>query len=85
MAGIWSPEEKCGRNAGSGWPFLRAQRDLGVPTPDGVIEALRGRAGPGGIWPASRPASGSPGHDVKARIEEFVALAGHEHIHKAMT
>ncbi|MGI9119980.1 MAG: adenylosuccinate lyase, partial [Acidimicrobiales bacterium] len=24
-------------------------------------------------------------HDVKARIEEFCALAGHEHIHKAMT
>jgi adenylosuccinate lyase len=24
-------------------------------------------------------------HDVKARIEEFAALAGHEHIHKAMT
>ncbi len=24
-------------------------------------------------------------HDVKARIEEFNALAGHEHIHKGMT
>ena len=24
-------------------------------------------------------------HDVKARIEEFSALAGHEHIHKGMT
>ena len=24
-------------------------------------------------------------HDVKARIEEFYALAGHEHIHKGMT
>ena len=24
-------------------------------------------------------------HDVKARIEEFNALAGHEHVHKAMT
>jgi adenylosuccinate lyase len=24
-------------------------------------------------------------HDVKARIEEFCALAGHEHIHQAMT
>ena len=24
-------------------------------------------------------------HDVKARIEEFAALAGHEHIHKGMT
>jgi adenylosuccinate lyase len=24
-------------------------------------------------------------HDVKARIEEFCDLAGHEHIHKGMT
>ena len=24
-------------------------------------------------------------HDVKARIEEFCALAGHEHIHKGLT
>ncbi|MFF6946952.1 adenylosuccinate lyase, partial [Streptomyces lavendulae] len=24
-------------------------------------------------------------HDVKARIEEFNALAGHEHVHKALT
>src|SRR5207237_10626981 len=24
-------------------------------------------------------------HDVKARIEEFSALAGHEHVHKGMT
>ena len=24
-------------------------------------------------------------HDVKARIEEFAALAGHEQIHKGMT
>lgn len=24
-------------------------------------------------------------HDVKARIEEFNALAGHEHVHKGMT
>ena len=24
-------------------------------------------------------------HDVKARIEEFSALAGHEHIHRGMT
>jgi len=24
-------------------------------------------------------------HDVKARIEEFSALAGHEHVHKGLT
>ncbi|MDR2513310.1 MAG: hypothetical protein LBD01_05915 [Puniceicoccales bacterium] len=41
-----------------------------------------------GTWWISRP---SPlreevtRHDVKARIEEFCALAGHEHIHKGMT
>ena len=30
-------------------------------------------------------ANGSLRHDVKARIEEFNALAGHEQVHKGMT
>jgi hypothetical protein len=35
--------------------------------------------------PRSPRASGSLRHDVKARIEEFCALAGHEVIHRGMT
>ena len=36
-----------------------------------------------GVWCSALPADTR--HDVKARIEEFCALAGHEHIHKGMT
>ena len=36
-------------------------------------------------WLASRQRERVTRHDVKARIEEFCALAGHEHVHKGMT
>jgi adenylosuccinate lyase len=63
---------------------LRAQRDLGVSVPDGVIEAYErvlDRVDLDAITKRERVTR----HDVKARIEEFSALAGHEHIHKGMT
>ena len=67
---------------------LQAQRDLGIATPDGAVEAYRAvverrhRRGRPGL--DRRPRAGDP-HDVKARIEEFNALAGFEQIHKGMT
>ena len=36
-------------------------------------------------WPSIADRERVTRHDVKARIEEFSALAGHEHIHKGMT
>jgi adenylosuccinate lyase len=63
---------------------LEAQRDLGVDVPDGVVEAYRAVVHDvdlGSIAARERVTR----HDVKARIEEFSALAGHEHIHKGMT
>ena len=36
-------------------------------------------------WPRSQTRERALRHDVKARIEEFNALAGHEHVHKGMT
>jgi adenylosuccinate lyase len=63
---------------------LTAQRDLGVDVPDGVIgdyDAVVGEVDLASIERRERVTR----HDVKARIEEFCALAGHEHIHKAMT
>ncbi len=64
--------------------MLRAQRDLGVEVPDGVIEAYE--AVVEDVDLASIAARERvTRHDVKARIEEFAALAGHEHIHKGMT
>jgi adenylosuccinate lyase len=63
---------------------LEAQRDLGVEVPDGVVEAyvqVVDEVDLAAIEARERVTR----HDVKARIEEFCALAGHEHIHKAMT
>jgi adenylosuccinate lyase len=63
---------------------LRAQRDLGVPVPDGVIEAYEAvvdRVDLDSIAARERATR----HDVKARIEEFNALAGHEQVHRGMT
>src|SRR4051812_24766563 len=63
---------------------LRAQRDLGVDVPEGVVEAYE--AVVDDVDLASIAARERvTRHDVKARIEEFSALAGHEHIHKGMT
>ena len=63
---------------------LEAQRSLGVDLPEGVIDdhrAVVDRVDLESIRARERVTR----HDVKARIEEFCALAGHEHIHKGMT
>jgi adenylosuccinate lyase len=84
LAALWSPEEKVRAERRLWLAVLRAQRELGVPVPDGVIEAYEAvadRVDLDSITARERVTR----HDVKARIEEFCALAGHEHIHKAMT
>jgi adenylosuccinate lyase len=84
MTAIWSPEEKIRTERRLWLAVLRAQRDLGVDVPDGVIEAYErvlDHVDLDSIAARERVTR----HDVKARIEEFAALAGHEHIHKGMT
>ena len=84
MVAIWSPEAKIVAERELWLAVLRAQRDLGVDVPDGVIEAyeaVMGIVDLGSIAARERVTR----HDVKARIDEFCALAGHEHIHKGMT
>lgn len=84
MVAIWSPEEKIRQERRLWLAVLRAQRDLGVEVPDGVIEdyeAVLDRVDLAAIAARERVTR----HDVKARIEEFSALAGHEHVHKGMT
>ena len=61
-----------------------AQRDLGVDVPDGVIEDYE-RVATQVDLDSIRERERVTRHDVKARIEEFCALGGHEHIHKGMT
>src|SRR4029450_6123323 len=63
---------------------MQAQRDLGVDIPAEAIDDYR--AVIDAVDLASIEARERvTRHDVKARIEEFSALAGHEHAHKGMT
>jgi adenylosuccinate lyase len=81
---IWSPAEKIRAERRLWLAVLSAQADLGVAVPAGVLDAYRNvldRVDLESIAARERVTR----HDVKARIEEFCALAGHEHIHKGMT
>ena len=82
--GIWSPERKVVAERQLWVAVLKAQRDLGVETPDGVVEDYE-RVMHDVDLSAIAQRERRTRHDVKARIEEFCALAGHEHIHKGMT
>src|SRR4051812_47671143 len=84
LVGIWSPEHKVVLERRLWIAVLKAQADLGVEVPDGVVEdyeSVVDQVDLASIAARERVSR----HDVKARIEEFCALAGHEHIHKGMT
>jgi adenylosuccinate lyase len=84
MVELFSAENKIVLERRLWLAVLRAQRELGVPVPDGVLEAYEAvieKVDLESIEARERVTK----HDVKARIEEFSALAGHEHIHKGMT
>jgi adenylosuccinate lyase len=85
---LWSPEHKVIAERDLWLAVLRTQRDLGVDfggdDPDAVIaayEAHRSEVDLASIaareWVTK--------HDIKAKIEEYNALAGFQHIHKGMT
>ena len=84
MARIWSPEHKVVLERRLWLAVLTAQRDLGVDVPDGVVEAYEKVVDTVDL-DSIRRREAVTRHDVKARIEEFSALAGHEHVHKGMT
>lgn len=84
MTDIWSPEAKIVAERRLWLAVLRAQAELGVPVPAQAIadyEAVLEDVDLASIAARERVTR----HDVKARIEEFNALAGHEHVHKGMT
>src|SRR5688500_3362107 len=84
MVDLWSPATKEILERRLWLAVLRAQKQLGVDVPAGVIEAYEAvvdQVDLASIEARERVTR----HDVKARIEEFCALAGHEHIHKGMT
>ena len=81
---LWSPRRKVVLERELWLAVLTAQRELGLDVPDEAIDAYRrvlDRVDLASIEARERTTR----HDVKARIEVFAALAGHEHIHKGMT
>jgi adenylosuccinate lyase len=84
LVALWSPENKIVLERRLWIAVLRAQRDLGVDVPEQAIadyERVVEQVDLASIAARERVTR----HDVKARIEEFCALAGHEHVHKGMT
>ena len=84
LARLWSPEQKVVLERRLWIAVLRAQRDLGVRVPPGVVEDYESVVDVVELEHI-RARERVTRHDVKARIEEFNALAGHEHVHKGMT
>jgi adenylosuccinate lyase len=84
MAHLWSPEHKVVLERQLWLAVLEAQRTLGVDVPQQVIDDYRAVVNDVDLESIAARERVTR-HDVKARIEEFCALAGHEHIHKGMT
>ena len=84
MKAIWGPEGRIILEREFWIAVLKAQRDLGLPVPEEAIaayESVKNSVDLDSIMRRERITR----HDVKARIDEFCALAGHEHIHKGLT
>jgi adenylosuccinate lyase len=84
MVEWWSPERKVRLERELWVAVMQAQRDLGVDIPAEAIDDYRAvidTVDLASIEARERVTR----HDVKARLEEFSALAGHEHAHKGMT
>jgi adenylosuccinate lyase len=81
---LWSPRNRILAERRLWLAVLRAQEDLGVAIPSSALndyERVIDRVDVESIARRERVTR----HDVKARIEEFNALAGHESIHLGMT
>ncbi|MFI7442915.1 adenylosuccinate lyase [Nonomuraea indica] len=84
LARLWSPEYKVIAERRLWLAVLRAQAELGVAVPEEApadYEKVVEQVDLESIAARERVTR----HDVKARIEEFNALAGHEQVHKGMT
>lgn len=84
MNEIWSPEHKIVLERELWLAVLRAQRDLGVAIPEDAITAYESVMHDVDLASIAKREAVTR-HDVKARIDEFSALAGHEQIHRGMT
>ncbi|MGI8603586.1 MAG: adenylosuccinate lyase [Verrucomicrobiales bacterium] len=84
MAVIWSPEGRVRAERELWIAVMKAQRRLGLDISAEAIaayEAVKDRVDLASIRERERATR----HDIKARIDEFCALAGREDVHKGMT
>lgn len=84
MRQLWSAEHKVRLERRLWLTVLEAQKSLGLAVGDDVIDAYRAAVDSvdlGSIEARERVLR----HDVKARLEEFNSLAGHEAAHLGMT
>jgi adenylosuccinate lyase len=81
MQELWSAEGRIVLEREFWIAVMKAQRDLGLPISEEAIadyERVKGEVDLPSIQERERISR----HDVKARIEEFNDLAGHQEIHK---
>ncbi|HYO32908.1 MAG TPA: adenylosuccinate lyase [Nocardioidaceae bacterium] len=81
---LWSARSKVVAERELWIAVMRAQRSLGVDIPAEAIEAYEAVVGTVDLESIAARERRTR-HDVKARIDEFCALAGHQHIHKGLT
>ncbi len=84
MVAIWSPEAKVRLERELWLAVLEAQQDLGLEVPAGALDAYRAVVHQVDLA-SIRDRERVTRHDVKARIEEFNALAGFEAVHVGLT
>ncbi|MBQ8480676.1 MAG: adenylosuccinate lyase [Akkermansia sp.] len=84
MKAIWSAEGRIVLEREFWIAVMKAQKDLGLDIPQEAIDAYESVKGNVDIESINNRERITR-HDVKARIEEFCDLAGHQHIHKGMT
>lgn len=81
---LWSPQTRVILERELWVAILEVQAELGLVVPGGVVEAYRA-ATPIVDLVSIRAREEVTRHDLKARIDEFCALAGHEYIHRGLT
>ncbi|HEX6403076.1 MAG TPA: adenylosuccinate lyase [Pseudonocardiaceae bacterium] len=84
LVALWSPEHKVVLERQLWLAVLRAQADLGLPVERQVLDDYE-RVVPEVNLASIAARERQSRHDVKARIEEFNALAGHQQIHQGLT
>ncbi len=84
ISNIWSASSRIVLEREFWIAVMKAQKDLGLDIPQEAIDAyesVKEQVNLDSIMEREHITR----HDVKARIEEFCDLAGHQHIHKGMT